>query len=251
MRRALYGIPSAIVVSVLLAVALAGCGNPTGPSGGVVLRGTVVGATAVGDRASASSAGSGSSSARITVTLQEDPTVTTTVSGNGTFELTGLPEGTFTLVFSREGLTLGTIAISADAGDEVRITVQVTNTTVVLITIEVVGSDEDEGEDEDDTEAAGTCMINGGKVGQKIELEGNVSGAPSANFKLKVNGNRARGLVDVNAGGASWKCNGKPGGGTCDVASLKDGSKVHVSGNLSACTMESAMVAAARVTIQK
>jgi hypothetical protein len=57
MRRALYGIPAAIVVSVLLAVTHAGCGgNPTGPSGGVVLRGTLVGATAVGDRASASSA---------------------------------------------------------------------------------------------------------------------------------------------------------------------------------------------------
>jgi hypothetical protein len=250
MRRALYGIPAAIFVAALLAITLAGCGgNPAGPSGGVVLRGTVVGATALGDGASASSAGVGSSSARITVTLQEDPTVTTTVSGNGTFELTGLPEGSFTLVFSRDGLTLGTIAITADAGDEVRITVQVTNTTVVLITIEVVGSDD--GEDEDDADTAKTCMINGGKTGQNIELEGNVSGAPGASFKLKANGNRARGLVDVNAGGAIWKCNGKPSSGTCDATSLKEGSKVHVSGNLNACTMESAMVAATRVMIQK
>jgi hypothetical protein len=252
MRGALCRL-SGFIATAVLAVTLTACGgNPAGPSEGVVLRGTVVGATALGDRASASSAGSATSGGRITVTLQEDPTVTTTVSGNGTFELAGLPDGSFTLVFSSEGVTLGTITISADAGDEVQITVQVTSTTVILISIEVVGSDDDdEGEDEDDGDAAKTCMINGGKVGQKIELEGNVNGAPGSTFKLKVNGNRARSLVDVNAGGASWKCNGKSGSGTCNATSLKDGSKVHVSGNLDACTMDSAMVMASKVMIQK
>lgn len=227
------------------ALAVAACGSPAGPSGAVVLRGTVVGDGGV---ASASSAGSSSRAAagRITVTVAEDGSLTTTVAGNGTFELTGLPEGGFTLVFSRDGVTLGTITIGGfEPGAEITITVQVTGNSVILVRIENADGDDD-GED-DEVQA---CLIHGGKVGRNVELEGKVSGAPGTTFKLRVNGNRASGLVDVNAGGASWKCNGKQTG-TCSASSLEDGSKVHVSGTLATCDMSAAQVDASKVMIQK
>jgi hypothetical protein len=250
---------AAVAASALL---LSACGGPADPSAAVVLRGTVVGQAAAAPSASAAGEGvARSSAARITVTVQESPSLTTTVSGNGTFELSGLPEGGFTLVFTSNGVRLGTIAISGfDAGQEIRITVDVTGNTVVLVSIENGNggdgdADDDDGEDEDDGDdddggETRACLINGGKVGQNIELEGNVNGTPGAAFRLKVNGNRARSLVDVNAAGASWKCNGKPDG-PCNATALKDGSKVHVSGTLNTCTMDSAMVTASRVMIQK
>jgi hypothetical protein len=239
-------------------VALAGCGgeNPAGSSGAVVLRGTVVGDAT----ASASSVGTASSGARITVTVAEDSSLSTTVAGNGTFELSGLPEGGFTLVFSSNGVELGTITITnAQPGTEIRITVQVTSTTVILIEIEN-GDGEDEGEedeDEDDGEDDGdrTCAISGGKVGQKINLEGNVaSGGSSSSFDLRVNGNKVKTddhLVGVTTSGSTtFKCNGNTGSGDCKL-SVKDGAKVHVKGTLKTCTLEDAMVEATEVKVQK
>src|SRR6185503_1663583 len=129
-------------------MALSGCGgeSPAGASGAVVLRGTVVGdATAM---ASSSSAHAAAGGARITVTVAEDSSLTTTVAGNGTFELSGLPEGDFTLVFSSNGVELGTITITGvEPGTEIKITVRVTSTTVILIEIENADGDDDEGED--------------------------------------------------------------------------------------------------------
>jgi len=238
-------------------VALAGCGgeNPAGASGAVVLRGTVVGDAT----ASASSVRAASSGARVTVTVAEDPSLTTTVAGNGTFELTGLPEGGFTLVFSSNGVELGTITITdVQPGTVIRITVQVTSTTVILIEIENgEGDDEgdDEGEDDEDDDAERTCAISGGKVGEQINLEGNVAaGGSAASFDLRVNGNKVKTddhLVAVTTGGSTtFKCNGKPSAADCKL-SVKDGAKVHVKGTLTTCTLEDATVEASEVKVQK
>lgn len=235
-------------------VALSGCGgeNPAGSSGAVVLRGTVVGdATAT---ASASSAHAAAGGARITVTVAEDSSLTTTVAGNGTFELTGLPEGDFTLVFSSNGVELGTITITGvEPGTEIKITVQVTSTTVILIEIENADGDDDEGEDDEDAER--TCAISGGKVGQKINLEGNVAdGGTSGSFDLRVNGNKVKTedhLVAVTTNGSTkFVCNGKTSTGDCK-ASVKGGAKVHVKGTLTTCTLEDATVQANEVKVQK
>jgi len=239
-------------------VALAGCGgeNPAGASDAVVLRGTVVGDAT----ASASSVRTASSGARITVTVAEDTSITTTVAGNGTFELSGLPEGGFTLIFSSDGVTLGTITITdVEPGTVIRITVEVTSTTVILIEIEN-GEGDDEGDDEgeddedEDDDAERTCAISGGKVGQKINLEGNVADGTSASFDLRVNGNKVKTddhLVDVTTNGSTkFVCNGKTSTGDCK-ASVKGGAKVHVKGTLTTCTLEDATVEANEVKVQK
>jgi hypothetical protein len=246
------------------AVALAACGgSPTGSSGAVVLRGTVVGGASASTSASASSERA-SAAGRITVTVQQEPSISTTVGGDGTFELEGLPEGSFTLVFTSNGTVLGTIEITgAEAGAEIHITVQVTTTTVILIDI-VNGSgddDGDDGEDEDDgdeddgddQEGERTCAISGGKVGQQIQLEGNVVSGDASGFEIRVNGNRVKNGAHVEvttAAGTSFKCNGKPTTAECKD-SVKDGAKVHVSGNLTTCTLDEAEVAAREVKVQK
>ena len=241
------------VAAVALAVASVACGgdNPSGASGAVTLRGTVVGqgtASAASERAAGG--------ARITVTVEGVPDLTTTVSGSGTFELEGIPEGSFTLVFSANGVTLGTIEISgAEAGEEIRITVQVTNTTVILIEIENGSGDDgdDEGDDDDgDDEGDASCAISGGKVGRRIELEGTVRSGDASGFELRVNGNKVKNgaRVDVTTGGASFRCTGKPSTADCKEE-VKDGAKVHVRGNLDTCSLSAASVSADEVKVQK
>lgn len=237
-------------LSVLIAVAaMAGCGgsNPAAPSAaarGVKLQGVVLqgasGASSQPGRVSALDAPSG----HITVTLQENPSISTTVSINGTFELEGLPQTGFTLVFSVNGVNVGTITITPIQGTtQVKIVVQVTTTNVVLEDLEL----EDENENEN-----GTCMIEGGKVGQHIELEGTVDSGTSSSFKLKVDGERSTGLVDVTAGSsAQFKCEGDKSSSTTCQASLQKGSKVHVKGTLTSCTTTMAAVTATQVEVQK
>jgi hypothetical protein len=239
--------------ALLAAVSMAACGgNPSGASGAVVLRGTVVGDASAS--AASSSERAAASAARITVTVQQDPSLSTTVGGNGTFELNGLPEGSFTLVFTSNSVTLGTIEITgAEPGQEIRITVQVTTTTVILISIENGDGDDDEddGEDSDD-DADRTCAISGGKVGQQIQLEGNVKSGDATGFEIKVNGNRVKNgaKVQVTTGGASFKCNGKPTTTECK-STVREGAKVHVSGMLNTCDLANASVAATEVKVQK
>ena len=240
-----------LYAALLAAVSMAACGgNPSGASGAVVLRGTVVGDASA--YAASSSERAAASAARITVTVQQDPSLSTTVGGNGTFELNGLPEGSFTLVFTSNSVTLGTIEITgAEPGQEIRITVQVTTTTVILISIENGDGDEDDGEDSDD-DADRTCAISGGKVGQQIQLEGNVKSGDATGFEIKVNGNRVKSgaEVQVTTGDASFKCNGKPTTTECK-STVKEGAKVHVSGMLNTCDLANASVAATEVKVQK
>src|SRR5262245_16631659 len=128
----------AILVAVALGAALlmsVACGDsPSSPSGAVVVRGTVLGATAGGVSAQSAGAVASSSAGKITVSVAENPSLTVTVSGNGTFTLEGLPTGTFTLVFTRDGVTLGTVTVTG-VGDssEIKVVVQVDGGAVVVI----------------------------------------------------------------------------------------------------------------------
>jgi len=235
------------------AAAMLRCGsNPAGPSGAVKLQGVVL-QNATGTAAARVSAQSANAVAgRITVTVLEDPSLKVTVSANGTFELQNLPAGGFTLVFSVNGVVVGQITITAVAeGTTIRIVVSVAENSVVLVEIET-DDDSTHGEDPGagkDTPKA--CMIEGGKVGSGIELEGNVESGSSSQFRLRVNGNRSSGLVDVSASGASYKCNGNPKATTDCKSSLKAAAKVHVKGNLTTCTTSAASVTATEVMIQK
>ncbi len=182
------------------------------------------------------------STGTLTVTVQENPSIKTTISGNGTFELEGLPAGTFTLVFSSNGVTLGTITItSAPTQGEISIVVQITTTTVVLVKIEINGTDTTDNETK-------TCLIDGGRAGEGIELEGSVSSVSGKTFQMSVNGNRSGGPVSVDTSGASFDCAGVKG--TCDATLLKAGAKVHVSGTLTTCTLTAAQVKGTQVKFQ-
>lgn len=235
---------AAVVIAALIAVACGG-ESPTGANGG----GVVVQGVVMGDSASASAADTRSPQAsqakKVTVKV-EGTTLTVDVNANGTFQLTGIPGGTFTLVFLADGVEVGRVVVTAGDGSEVKIVVQVTAGQLIVVEIKV-----EDGSGSNTTNTS-SCSVNGGTVGQKIELEGNVESGSSAAFKLSVNG-RAGFPIDVNAASASFKCVGGAKTSTdaeCK-ASVKSGAKVHVSGTLMTCTTSTANVTATEVKVQK
>jgi hypothetical protein len=327
-RRSRFVFFASILTAAVVVLAACG-GNPASSSGdGIVLRGTVVGApTSV-----ASSFSVGASSATVTVTVQENPAITTTVGADGSFTLRGLPEGEFHLVFSMNGSTIGTLAFSeVKPNQEIIVTVQVSGSTVTLLDdrrngighgdVEIEGlvtavlllnpagdsrftidgktvvarpgetairegntartvADVTVGhqvhvkgvwlpaepsgqpvlaheiklqdaDDEDDPDVDKTCMISGGRAGQGIELEGSVVSGGFASFLMRVQGSRSSGNVQVDAGGASFKCNGSKVTAAECQASVKSGAKVHVSGMLTSCDLSSAAAQASKVMVQK
>ena len=241
------GMLSSWVAVVVAAVVTGGCGSesPTAPSaGGVVVQGVVLGDGA--SSVSAADTQSSTSRAKKLTVRVDGTTLTVDVSANGTFELKGIPSGTFTLVFLADGVEVGRVVVSAAEGSEVKIVVQVTAGALVVIEIKV------ESAAPGTTPATSSCVLNGGTVGQGIELEGNVLSGSSAAFQLTVSG-RSSVPVDVNASSASFKCTGSAKT-TSDAdckASVKQGAKVHVRGTLMTCTTSAAQVTATEVKVQK
>ena len=147
----------------------------------------------LGDGASfAASSGARPSSAKgQKVTVKVDgTTITADVSANGTFVLKGIASGTFTLVFLVDGVEIGRVVVTAEDGAEVKIVVQVKDSVLVVVDIKVERPHRRAGP------SPSTCVVDGGKVGQGIELEGDVSSGSYASFKMAVNGVRASALVD-------------------------------------------------------
>lgn len=238
------------LAAVLLAVLAAACGSGDSPSsasgtGGVNVKGQVLGAGASTGVTAASGPVAAAGGSKITVTVA-GTNLTTTVSTNGTFEIDGVTGGTFTLVFTSNGVEIGRVQITTTATAEVKITVTVQGATVVVTELEV----------EDKTESGGTttaaCGISGGKVGQGIELEGRVASGTDKAFGLEVNGERA-GVVDVSASSAAYKCNGGGKNALTDAqcrATLTTGARVHVRGTLLTCSATAATATATEVKIQ-
>lgn len=119
-----------IVVPVLI---LAACGGPSSPSSeeGISLQGTVVG----DGIASASSVGrSAAVASTITVTVVENPSIVTTVGADGRFSLRGLPAGGFTLLFTADGVKVGTLSFAElKPNQEITLTVRLEGNTVVVV----------------------------------------------------------------------------------------------------------------------
>jgi hypothetical protein len=240
------------------AAALWRCGSgPASPSdGGVKLQGVVL-EDAVATAASASVAQS-VKAGKITVTVQESPSLSTTVSSNGTFAIQGLPAAGFTLLFSVSGAPAGAVTITAvGEGTTVKIVVKVREQEVELVDLETEGSGgpstggpgTGDGGPSTGGGTPNACMIDGAKMGGRVELEGSVEAGTSAQFMMRVNGNRSTGLVNVAANAASYKCYGNK---TTDCkASLRPGAKVHVRGTLTSCATAGANVTATEVKIQK
>jgi hypothetical protein len=230
----------AVLSAVFAALALVACGdnNPAGPSGasGVAVSGVLL---AEGASVAASSVHASAASAGTITVVVEGTSLSTTISGNGTFELQDVPPGTFTLVFLQDGTEIGRVSVTAAAGVQVKIVVQKKGAVVVLVDLEV-----DDGTGPD---ASGSCLIEGGRVGSPIELEGHVAALSDTGFTMTVNGNRAHGAVTVNAADSSLKCNG-PKSSTCEL-SVND--QVHVRGSLTECDATVATVTATEVKVQK
>jgi hypothetical protein len=234
-------------VAAIAALVTGGCGSdsPTSSSGdGVVVQGMLLSEGAAVGAADLSS--SAAQAKKVTVRV-EGTTLTVDVSANGTFKLSGVPSGTFTLVFLADGVEVGRVVVSAGDGSQVNIVVQVQGSVLVVIDIKVEGTDPGT-----TPPTSSSCGINGGTLGQGIELEGNVSSGSSAAFKLSVNG-RASFPIDVNAAAASFKCvgNAKTTNDAECKAAVKTGAKVHVKGTLMTCAASSAQVTATEVKVQK
>jgi hypothetical protein len=324
-QQFLFGKSVAAVFLALVAVAgIVSCGGPSDPSGeGVTLRGAIVGGPV----------GYGAPEP-ILVTVQEAPAITTTVASDGSFTLRGLPDGAFTLEFTRGSRSLGTLSFDAVKPNQeitIRVALSVDGRSIVLLEekrngighgeIEIEGRVEAvlalnpegesrflidgynvvvkagetairqgnqprsvndltvgrrvhvkgawltsttgtgqmvlareiklQGEDGGDDDAS-ACLISGGKQGKKIQLEGHVAEGATTRFLMQVNGNRAQGLVDVDADAASFECNGQKGLSDDQCRALVvPGAKIHVSGLLEACDATVARVVASEVKLQK
>jgi hypothetical protein len=120
-----------IAVLVFAAAGLSACGgSPSGPDAeGVVVRGVVQGAGTL--RAASVAA---ASAATVTVSVVEAPSLSTTVGGDGSFTLRGLPDGGFTLVFKNGSAEIGRLSFAeVKANQEITLTVQVSDAGVTLL----------------------------------------------------------------------------------------------------------------------
>ena len=233
-------------VAAIAALVTGGCGSesPSGPSGagGVVVQGVVLG----GGTSSVAAADTQTSAAQAKkIKVRVDGTsLTVDVSANGTFQLTGVPSGSFTLVFLADGVEIGRVVITAEDGSEVKIVVQVTDSVLVLVELKVESPESQNGT------SSSSCIINGGKAGSGIELEGNVASGSWQSFNLTATG-RSSVPVVVTASTATFKCigNAKTTSDAECKASVKTASKVHVRGTLPSCA--TAAVTAIEVKVQK
>jgi hypothetical protein len=242
-----------IAVAAAVIAPACGGGSPSSPSGsgGVAVQGVVLGDGA-SFTASSGAKPSGAQAQKITVTVA-GTSITAEVAANGTFELKGISSGSFTLIFLVDGVEIGRVVINAPDGSEVKLVVQVKNSVLVVVEIKVETGGTAASPSPTPTSSA--CFINGGTVGQGIELEGDVTGGTFAAFKMAVNG-RADTPVDVKTSPATtFRCIG--GAKAVTDAACKDSvtakAKVHVSGKLDSCTRTplAAVVTAAEVKVQK
>jgi hypothetical protein len=227
-----------------------GSDNPTsGSAGGVGVQGMVLSDSASAAVGAADTRTATAQAKKVTVKV-DGTSFTVDVSANGTFHFNGIPSGTFTLVFLADGVEVGRVVVTADDGNEVKIVVQVKAGELVVVQIEVDGADQ--GTTPGTSPGTSSCSVNGGKLGQGIELEGNVSSGAYPTFQMAVNG-RSGFPIDVNASSASVSCIGsaKATSAAECKASIKTGAKVHVGGTLMTCTTSSAAVTATEVKVQK
>ena len=180
---------------VLAALVLAACGgdSPSSPSSaqGVVLRGSLAG--------TASAQSGASSAAVVTVTLREDPTITTTVGADGSFTLRGLPEGSFTLVFSNErGAVIGTLSFDGvRPNQEITITVRITSSGVTLLDERRNGIGHGDLEIEGKVQAV--LMLGGTSTESRFRIDGYVVVARPGQTAIRQ-GNTRRTVADVTVG---------------------------------------------------
>jgi hypothetical protein len=126
-------LPIVFVLLILGALGLAACGGPSSPSGpeDVVLHGMIMGGSAGSGVTVLSGRNGGGDPIIVTV---QGTAITTTVGDDGSFTLRGLPTGTFTLVFTQGGITLGTATFAeVKPNQEITVTIEVTPSGVTVV----------------------------------------------------------------------------------------------------------------------
>jgi hypothetical protein len=245
MSRRLYVLSLVVVAGLALGLMACGGDSPSSPSetGGVTIEGVLLSDAASVTASSSDNASDGP----ITVEVVGTGLIVT-ISGNGTFKIEDIPVGGITLLFTQGGEELLRLNIpDAAEGTTVKIVVRKKGEVIVLVDLDM---DDDDDDDSDDDSTSSSCMIDGGRVGDRIELEGNVQSAGGKVFDLSTN--RAPRAVHVDAENAEFKCNGKTQGDHDECwEAVEQGAKVHVRGTLDSCTTDAAEVTATQVKVQK
>ena len=234
-----------LVAGAALGLVACGSDNPASPSGsgGVTLEGVLLGEGAA--FTASDDEGSDPSGGPITVEIVGTD-LSVTISGNGTFKIDEIPVGGITVRFSQDGSVLAEFNIPyAAEGTTVKIVVKKEGSVIVLIDLKL----EDDDDDDSDDSASGSCMIDGGREGDRIELEGDVLSGGGEAFEMTTN--RASKPVHVDASNADFKCNGNTAGDRECHEAVEPGAKVHVRGTLKECGSGSAEVTATQVKVQK
>ncbi|HET9315628.1 MAG TPA: carboxypeptidase-like regulatory domain-containing protein [Vicinamibacteria bacterium] len=187
------GVALTLVVPALI---LAACGGPSSPSSeeGISLQGTFVGAGA----ASASSAGrAGSVASTITVTVVENPSIVVTVGADGRFSLRGLPAGGFTLLFTADGVRVGTLSFAElKPNQEITLTVRLEGGTIVLVEERRDGIGHGDTEIEGQVDAVNALNPAGESI---FVINGRTVVARPGETTIRE-GNRSRSVNDVTVG---------------------------------------------------
>jgi hypothetical protein len=115
----------------VLFLASCGSGSSAGPEKTAVVIGKVVEAKAAMKATAMIPLVAGDP---IEVHVQSDPDIKTTVGADGSFTLRGLPEGSFTLVFTQGGTVVGTLTFQeVAANQQITISVQLVDSEIVLV----------------------------------------------------------------------------------------------------------------------
>jgi Domain of unknown function (DUF5666) len=167
---------SSIVFLIVLSAIFASCGSngsPTAPShtsgtGGAVIIGHVTGTpTTLRKLDAGSTVGTGrdltiAQTASTTLTVSISGTnISTTVDGNGMFELTGVPPGDVTLKFSGAGVNASITLTGVPASSQISITVSLNGNSARLDS-ERRDDDEDDHENDDEGDLEGTVSNRSG-----------------------------------------------------------------------------------------
>jgi hypothetical protein len=178
----------------------------------------------------------------ITITVLQFPSLQTTVNPGETAVINGLPPGSYTLVFTQNGVTIGTQSIvGVQPGEQIQITVVFDGGSFVMVVV-IIGNPT--------LPPPTPCTVDGQSVGASLTVEGVVVSGNAQAFREDRNGDHVQDLFDVQAASASYICVGRAKRGTCQ-SSLQAGSQVHVTGALLGCRGSVVVLNATEVKIQQ
>jgi hypothetical protein len=178
----------------------------------------------------------------VTITVLQVPSIHTTVNLGETAVITGLPPGSYTLVFTQNGTVIGTQnVVGVQPGEQLQITVVFDGGSYVMVVV-VIGNAS--------PPAPTPCTVDGRPVGATLTVEGVVLSGDGNAFRGDRNGTNAQDLFDIEAASASYVCVGLTKRGGCK-SNLKAGSQVHVTGALLGCRGSVVVLDATEVMVQK